>query len=81
MLSTGMVHLGQGTGFAKDYSYFPGLEIIVSVLSMISLIPQVALLKYAGSLLSIVTVMFLLFFYSRVLGRQADGLAERLWLR
>ena len=78
ILSMGVVPWGQGTGFAPDYTYFPGLEIIVSVLSLVSLIPPVVLMKYAGSFLGIITIMLFLRVYSRACGQQACGLAAAL---
>jgi len=66
ILSTGALQWGQGTGFASDYSYYPGIEIIVSVISLVSRIPQVALLKYGGSFVCVITVMFLYCTYSLV---------------
>ena len=84
ILSTGTVPIGQGTGYANDYSYFPGLEILVSTVSLVSHIPQVVLLKYGGSFVSAITVLFLYCAYSVVLStsltaqRQVCGLAAAL---
>jgi hypothetical protein len=63
IISAGVLPWGRGSGFAYDYSFFPGLEIVLSSLSLVSLIPQVVLLKYAGSFLGIVTVAFFLRIY------------------
>jgi len=78
ILSTGVVPWGQGTGFALDFSYFPALEIVVSSLSLVSLIPQVVLMKYAGSFLCIVTTILLLRVYSRISSKKSCGLATAL---
>jgi hypothetical protein len=78
MLSTGVVAWGQGTGFASAYSYFPGLEVLVSIVSLVSMIPQVVLMKYAGSFVCIVSVMLLFCFYSGAFGRQLGGVAAAL---
>jgi len=78
IMSTGAIPWGQGTGFALGYSYFPGLEIIVSVFSLVSLIPQVVLLKYAGSFLCIITILFFLRVYARSSGQKACALAATL---
>ena len=78
ILSTGALSWGQGTGFAADYSYFPGLELLVSILSLVSMIPQVVLIKYAGSFVCIITVTFLFCVYSGVFGRQSCGVAVAL---
>lgn len=71
IISEGTVPWGRGSGFAYDYSYFPGLEIVVSVLSVVSLIPQVALLKYAGSLLGVITVTLFLRIYFNTAEKQS----------
>jgi hypothetical protein len=78
ILSTGRVPWGQGTGFAYDYSFFPGLEVLASVLSLVSNIPEVVLMKYAGSFLSIVTVLIFLGVYSLICGREAGAFAAVL---
>ncbi len=65
ILSSGGIPWGQGTGFAFGYSYFPGLEIIVSMFSTVSLIPATALVKYMGSFLGIFTIALFLRFYLR----------------
>jgi hypothetical protein len=54
----GHQELGQGTGSAVAYSYFPGLETLFSVLSIVSGLPPVIFLKYAGSFLGILTAIF-----------------------
>ena len=63
IMSGGGIPWGQGSGEAISYSYFPGLEIAVSVLSSVSSIPEVALFKYAGSFLGVITVLLLLQLY------------------
>jgi len=84
ILSTGMVQWGQGTGYGADYSYFPGMEILVALVALVSRIPQVALLKYGGSFVCVIPVLFLYGFYSSVCSsglvakRQFCGLAAAL---
>jgi hypothetical protein len=84
ILSAGVAQMGQGTGYASEYSYFPGLEILVSIVSLVSHIPQVVLLKYGGSFVSAITVLFLYCAYSTIQStglvaqRQVCGLAAAL---
>jgi len=74
IMSKGELPWGKGTGAAVPYSYFPGLEIVVSVLSMVSRFHHVALLKYAGSFLGAITIVFFQRLYNRVSRRPSSHL-------
>lgn len=60
VIKTGRWDFGYGTGEAFGYSFYPSLNIFLSILSLISLIPSMQLVKY---LMAFVNPLTLLTFY------------------
>lgn len=68
ILSSGIVPFGPGstTGEAYVYSFYPGLEILLSTLSAISFIDPTMLMKLGGSFMGISTVLLFFCAYRRI---------------
>jgi hypothetical protein len=77
--STGYLSPVTGVGKSAQYIAFPGLEVIVVLLDLVSGIPAVTWLDYGGPLLGITTGLVLFVLYKRLFG-QGENSARALMI-
>ena len=69
LLLTGRIPFQTLEGKFAVYASFPGLEIIVAFVQLISGIRSYSFMSYAGAILSSITVLFVFVFYRRLFGQ------------